>query len=63
MANHNVVSMQAGSADELTQVLRDGAQRLLANAIESEVKNCSTTTPHTLTENGRAGVVRLHLEN
>ena len=58
MDNHNVVAIQTPSTDTLTQVLREGAQRLLAQAIQAEVEEFLECHADRRTEDGRAGVTR-----
>ena len=47
-----------GSRDALTEVLRSGAQRLLAEAIEAEVAEWIDSHAHVTDEAGRRQVVR-----
>ena len=58
MEKHNVVSMQPCPSDEVTAVLRHGAQHLLAHAIQSEVEELLDQRADRRTEDSRAGVVR-----
>ena len=58
MENHDVIALQNPQADALSLVLRDGAQRLLAQAIEAEVEDPLDRHAERRTEDGRTGVVR-----
>ena len=61
MSKHNVVTFphpQANRTDPLTEVLRQGAQRLLAQAIEAEVETLLSTYADARDEHGRQAVVR-----
>ena len=60
MPNDNVTKLiQPGSfEDPLTQVLRDGARTLLAQAVEAEVAEFLAKHTALKTEDGRARVVR-----
>ena len=58
MDNHNVVEIRESQSDVLTQVLRAGAQRLLAQAIEAEVEEFLEGHADRRTEDGRSGVIR-----
>ena len=61
MRKHHAVAIphpQATRADPLTDVLRQGAQRLLAHAIEAEVETLLACDPHERDEQGRQAVVR-----
>ena len=58
MENHDVIALQNPQADALSLVLRDGAQRLLAQAIEAEVEDLLERHAARRTEDGRTGVVR-----
>jgi putative transposase len=49
---------QAASADPLTEVLRQGAKRLLAQAIEAEVETLLACYADVRDEQGRQAVVR-----
>ncbi|MBL4867538.1 MAG: hypothetical protein JKY67_14320 [Pseudomonadales bacterium] len=44
MSDNNVVSLQAPVQDALTEILKAGAQKLLAQAIEAELKAFSPVT-------------------
>ena len=52
----NVVSI--GSKDILTEILRDGAQKMLATAIDCEVNEYLAEHAHQLDTNGKRLVVR-----
>ena len=58
MDKNNAVAIQDRPTDTLTQVLREGAQRLLAHAIQTEVEELLEFHADRRTEDGRAGVVR-----
>ena len=58
MDNHNVIAIQTPSPNTLTQVLREGAQRLLAQAIQAEVEEFLECHADRRTEDGRAGMTR-----
>ena len=61
MSKHSAVafpSPQAASADPLTEVLRQGAKRLLAQAIEAEVQTLLACYADVRDEQGRQAVVR-----
>src|SRR6185295_10117061 len=47
-----------GSQDALTEILRNGAQRLLAEAVEAEVREWIESHAHVQDEAGRRQVVR-----
>jgi putative transposase len=49
---------QSNAADPLTEVLRQGAQRLLAQAIEAEVKTLLASYADERDDQGRQAVVR-----
>ena len=52
-----LVMPAATSQDVLTEVLRDGAQRLLGQAIEIEIRGWLESHEHAVDENGRRQVV------
>lgn len=54
----NVVSIPVPSVDMLTDVLRQGAQRMLASAIQAEVEEWLTDRSHLKDATGRRQVVR-----
>ena len=61
MSKHSAVAFpppQAVSADPLTEVLRQGAKRLLAQAIEAEVQTLLACDADVRDEQGRQAVVR-----
>ena len=60
MSKDNVIELaQPGEfADRLTEVLRQGARRLLAQAVEAEVAGFLTSHADKLTEDGRQRLVR-----
>jgi putative transposase len=61
MSKHNAVPFphpQAASADPLTEVLRQGAKRLLAQAIEAEVETLLACYADERDDQGRQAVVR-----
>jgi putative transposase len=61
MSQHSAVAFpppQAASADPLTKVLRQGAKRLLAQAIEAEVETLLACDADERDDQGRQGVVR-----
>ena len=61
MSKHNVVTFphpQANRTDPLTEVLRQGAQRLLVQAIEAEEETLLSTYADARDEHGRQAVVR-----
>ena len=61
MSKHSAVPFphpQAASADPLTEVLRQGAKRLLAQAIEAEVETLLACYADVRDDQGRQGVVR-----
>ncbi len=61
MRNGNVVEMESPASqarDALTEVLREGAQRLLAGAVEAEVDAFLAQHAHLRDEAGRRVVVR-----
>ena len=60
MPNDNVVRLiQPGAFDDqLTEVLRNGARALLAQAVEAEVAGFLAKHAESKTEDGRARVVR-----
>jgi len=61
MSKHNAVPFpypQAASADPLTEVLRQGAKRLLAQAIEAEVQTLLACYADERDDQGRQAVVR-----
>jgi putative transposase len=61
MSKHNAVAFpppQAASADPLTEVLCQGARRLLAQAIEAEVQTLLACNADVRDEQGRQAVVR-----
>ena len=61
MSKNNAVAMphpQSSAADPLTEVLRQGAQRLLAQAIEAEVETLLASYADERDEQGRQAVVR-----
>lgn len=45
-------------SDPLTEVLRDGARQLLAQAVEAELADCLADYAHLTTEDGRQRLVR-----
>ena len=45
-------------ADPLTEVLRNSARQLLAQAVEAELAACLATYAHLTTEDGRQRLVR-----
>jgi len=58
-SSNAIVSLPAvGAQDVLTSILRDGAQRLLTEAIEAEVAEWIQTHRHNLNERGHHQVVR-----
>ena len=61
MSKHNAVPFphpQATAADPLTEVLRQGAKRLLAQAIEAEVETLLACYANERDDQGRQAVVR-----
>jgi len=61
MNQHNAVIFphpQASAADPLTEVLRQGAKRLLAQAIEAEVQTLLACYADERDDQGRQAVVR-----
>ena len=58
MDKDNIIELQAPNNDALQEVLREGAQRLLAQAIEAEVEDLLEQHQDRRTPEGRAGVVR-----
>jgi hypothetical protein len=61
MSKHSAVPFphpQAASADPLTEVLRQGARRLLAQTIEAEVETLLACDADERDEQGRQAVVR-----
>ena len=61
MSKHSAVAFpppQAASADPLTEVLRQGARRLLAQTIEAEVETLLACDADERDEQGRQAVVR-----
>ena len=60
MLDGTVVALrQPGDVDDpLTDLLREGARRLLAQAIEAEVEDMLSAHEHLRTEDGRRRVVR-----
>ena len=58
-SSNSVVSLPAvGRQDMLTSILRDGAQRLLSQAIEAEVAEWIEARQHLKDDDGRRQVVR-----
>ena len=58
-SSNRIVSLPAVAAqDVLTSILRDGAQRLLTEAIEAEVAEWIETHRHSRDEQGHRQVVR-----
>lgn len=58
-SSERIVSLPAvGSQDVLTSILRDGAQRLLTEAIEAEVAEWIKSHQHSRDEQGHRQVVR-----
>ncbi len=60
MNKNNVIELErrAISADPLTELLKEGARKLLAEAVESEVQELLAKYQDWRTESGHAGVVR-----
>lgn len=58
MNKDNIVALRTSVGDPLQDVLRDGARRLLAQAIDAEVDELLTQHADRRTAEGRAGVVR-----
>ena len=58
MNKDNIVALGTSVGDPLQDVLRDGARRLLAQAIDAEVDELLTQHADRRTAEGRAGVVR-----
>ena len=60
MDKNNVIELErrALGADPLTELLKEGARKLLAQAVESEVQDLLATYQDCRTQSGHAGVVR-----
>ncbi len=60
MSKHNVIEMAGREAgtDPLTELLRAGAQNLIAQAVEIELQQWLSQYAQRLTADGKAGVVR-----
>ena len=58
MDKDNIIELQTPKHDALQEVLREGAQRLLAQAIEAEIEDLLEQHQDRRTPEGRAGVVR-----
>jgi putative transposase len=60
MSKHNVVELSGRetSRDELTELIRDGARKLISEALESEVSELLSGFSGRRDESGRAAVVR-----
>ena len=58
MSKDNIVPLHTSANDPLQKVLRDGARRLLAQAIDAEVDELLEQHAARRTPEGRAGVVR-----
>jgi transposase-like protein len=56
--DQSIIGLDAGSADPLTDLLRQGARTLLAQAIEAEVAGWIDAHAHLMDERGRRQVVR-----
>ena len=58
MTKDNLISMQSEFQDDLNEVMRHGARKLLAQAIGEEVQELLDTHADRRTPAGRNGVVR-----
>lgn len=58
MTKHNIVPLHPSVGDPLQDVLREGARKLLAQAIDTEVEELLEQHADRRTPEGRAGVVR-----
>ena len=58
MSKDNIVTLHPTDGNPLQDVLREGAQRLLAQAIEAEVEDLLEQHAARRTAEGRSGVVR-----
>ncbi len=60
MKDDKIVTLrqQGEFTDPLTEVLRNGARQLLAQAVEVELAECLETYSHLTTENGHQRLVR-----
>jgi len=60
METTNIVafSRRAGMTDALTDLLRTGAQQLIASAVEAELEGCMAQFSEWRTQMGHAAVVR-----
>ena len=59
MSENNVIELSGrGDRDELTELIRSGARKLIAQALEAEVSELLAEFTGVRDERGRAGVVR-----